>query len=339
MRAHVGAQIFEEASFQADIDPARRRILVVLGGSRSPVEAIAFGRGIAEAIHATLHGIFVWPWSVAPCEVARLLEIDPEALASMVIEVAVGDVAERIAESSRASSVAFVVLPVDSDGPDACGLGDVAARALRESGSSVIIVRPGCSSRRIKRILLPLDGTPSTAAAIAPAGELARLAAASLDVVMVGDVDLPTPVPVELGAMVTPQYVDQPQHEWPAFSQELLARFLGAIGCCPRGVPARFFLRAGEPATEILRAASELDSDLIALVWRGDCEGDRGRVFRRVLRDAGLPVLVLRGGSCGAWRQDPVLARGGDMVRSPCLPGSCPRSNAAVTSTPASSAS
>ena len=104
----------------------------------------------------------------------------------------------------------------------------------------------------------------------------------------------PTPAPIELGALVTPQYIDQPQHEWPAFSQELLARFLGAIGRCSRGVPARFFLRAGDPAREILRAATELDPDLIALVWHGGCEGEHGRVFRRVLPDAGLPVLVLR---------------------------------------------
>jgi nucleotide-binding universal stress UspA family protein len=295
VRARPGAKILEEASFKADPDQGRRRILVALGGRRSPIEAIDFGRRIAAAIKATLHGVFVWPWSISPREVPRLLEVDPEALRGMVIEVAVGDVAERIAESSRASSVAFLVLPVDSSGPDPCGLGLLAARALQTAGSSVIVVRPGHRCRRLARILVPLDGTPSTAAAVAPAGELARLAGASLDLVMVGQIEKPTPVPVELGTMVTPQYVDQPQHEWPAFSQEFLSRFLGAIGRCPRGVPARFFLRAGDPATEILRAAKELDSDLIALVWHGGCEGDHGRVFRRILHDAGLPVLVLRG--------------------------------------------
>jgi nucleotide-binding universal stress UspA family protein len=295
VRVRAGAETREEASFKADPAHARRRILVALGGRRSPIEAIDFSRRIAETIKATLHGVFVWPWGISPREVPGLLEVDPDALRGMVIEVAVGDVAERIAESSREGSVAFVVLPVDSEGPDPCGLGLLAARALRTAGSSVIIVRPGHRSRRLARILVPLDGTPSTAAAVAPAGDLARLAGASLDLVMVGQLELPTPVPVELGTMVTPQYVDQPQHEWPAFSQEFLARFLGALGRCPRGVPARFFLRAGDPATEILRAAKELDSDLIALVWHGGCEGDHGRVFRRILRSAGVPVLVLRG--------------------------------------------
>jgi nucleotide-binding universal stress UspA family protein len=295
VRVRVETKYSERASFKADPEPAHRSILVALGGRAAQLEAITLGRRIAETIHATLHGLFVWPWNISPRDVPRLLEIDPEALRGMVLDVAVGDAAECIAEHAQAGSVAFLVLPVDSDGPDPCGLGVAAARALRQSCARVIIVRPGQPLRRIQRILVPLDGTPSTAAAIAPAGDLARLAGASLDLVMVGNLDLPTPVPVELGTMATPQYVDQPQHEWPAFSQEFLARFLSAIGRCPQGVPSRFFLRAGDPAREILRAATDLDSDLIALVWHGGCEGDHGRVFRRVLHDAGLPVLVLRG--------------------------------------------
>ena len=290
-----GTSILERASFKADTDPSPRRIFVALGGHHAQIEAIELGRRIAEAIHGTLHGLFCWPWNIAPCEIPRLLEIDPEALRGMVLNVVVGDAAEQIAECSQTRSVAFLVLPVDSEGPDPCGLGHVAARALLNAGSGVIIVRPGSVSRPLARVLVPLDGTPSTAAAIAPAGELARLAGASLDIVMVGQLELPTPVPVELGTMATPQYIDQPQHEWPAFSQEFLARFLGAIGHVPHGVPTRFFLRGGDPASEILLTANELESDLIALVWRGGCEGEHGRVFRRVLREANLPVLVLRG--------------------------------------------
>ncbi len=293
--ARVGAKLNEMASFHIDPGTHRSCILVALGGRRAPIEAIDLGRRIAATIQATLHGVFVWPWSISPCEVPRLLEIDPEVLTGMVLDVAVGDAVEQIAESSRASSVAFLVLPAESAGADPCGLGPLAARVLRHVGVGVIIVRPGVAPRRLQRILVPLDGTPSTASALAPAGELARLAGASLDIMMVGELERPTPVPVELGTMVTPQYVDQPQHEWPAFSREFLERFVGAIGRCSRGVTSRFFLRAGDPAREILRAANELDSDLIALVWHGGCEGERGRVFRRVLHDACVPVLVLRG--------------------------------------------
>lgn len=272
----------------------RPRILVSLAGRRAPLEAIDFGRCIAEPLGATLHGLFVWPSPIAPREVPRLLQIDPDALHGMVLDVEVGDPAERLAASTRASAVSFLVLLAESEGPDPCGLGGVAARTLQQAGSGVIVVRPGQAPRRLARILVPLDGTPSMAAALAPAGELARLAGASLDIVMVGEVERPTPPSSEAGSMCTPQYVDQPQHEWPAFSQEFTERFLRAIGRCPRGVPTRFFLRSGDPAVEILRAAKDLDVDLIALVWHGGWEGERGAVFRRVLHDARLPVLVLR---------------------------------------------
>jgi nucleotide-binding universal stress UspA family protein len=292
--ADVSGRAAERASFAANTAPSRRSILVSLGGRRAPLEAIDFGRRIAETINATLHGLFVWPWHIAPSEVPRLLEIDPEVLSGMVLDVEVGDAAEQIAARTQAESVAFLVLPAESEGTDPCGLGVVAAQALQRAGSSVIIVRPGRAPRRIARILVPLDGTPRTAAAIAPAGELARFAGASLDIVMVGEIEQPPASTVELGAMSTPQYVDQPQHEWAAFSREFTERFLGAIGHCPSDVLTRFFLRVGDPASEILRAASNLDSDLIVLVWHGGCDGEHGRVFRRVLRETDLPVLVLR---------------------------------------------
>jgi hypothetical protein len=91
--------------------------------------------------------------------------------------------------------------------------------------------------------------------------------------------------------MAPPQYLDQPQHEWPAFSTEFIQRFLGAIAHCPACVPIRFFLGAGRAAAEILRFAASFDSDLIALVWHG---AEPGLVFRDVVRGTRRPVLVLR---------------------------------------------
>lgn len=294
MKAQEPIRTPERASSKTAPQASSRHVLVALAGRRTPVEAIDFGRALAETIGATLHGLFAWPSAIKPCEVPRLLEIDPDVLTGMVIDVHVGDLAESVAAGTRSPSVAFLVLGAESGGPDACGVGAVAARALQQAGTSVIVVRPGYTPRRLARILVPLDGTPSMAAALAPAGELACLSGAALDIVMVGQTERSTPRAVEMGAMSAPQYIDQPQHEWPAYSQEFIERFLGAVGHCPRGVPRRFFLRVGDPGREILRAASDLDADLIALAWHGGCEGEHGRVFRQVLRDAGLPVLVLR---------------------------------------------
>lgn len=270
----------------------QRRVVVALPAVGAAHGAIEAGRVIARAMDTPLHGVLVWPTAIAPSEVPRLLRLDPSALEGMVIDVDVGDPADCLRDLANAQPIAFVVLAADDQGCDVCRVGDVAARALAQSATGAVVVRAGGRLSRLDRILVPLDGTPSTAAALAPAGELAKQAGARLDVVLIEDAM--APLSKERGAMTPPQYVDQPHHEWPAFSEEFTQRFLGSIGHCPRGVPTRFFLGSGHPAPEILRFSRELDSDLIALVWHGGCEGEHGAVFREVLRGSPRPVLVLR---------------------------------------------
>jgi nucleotide-binding universal stress UspA family protein len=271
---------------------ARRCVLVALSGPEAPHAAIEAGRILALALGAPLHGVLVWPTSITPREVPRLLRLDPAALEGMVLDVAVGDPAERIAALTRSQPVAFVVLVAECEGRDACGVGELAARTLAEATAGVLVLRPGAPLRGIRKILVPIDGAPSTAAALAPAGELARCSGAALDVVMIEDAD--QPLSAEPGAMAPPRYVDQPQHEWPAFSAELVQRLLSAIARWPPAVPTRFLLGTGRPAAEILRFAEELDPDLIALVCHGGENSGCGACFRDVMRGTSRPVLVFR---------------------------------------------
>jgi nucleotide-binding universal stress UspA family protein len=274
-------------------EPAlRHRVLVSLSGP-APGAAIAAGREIARALEAPLHGMLVWPTPITPCQVPRLLQLDAAALAGMVLDVDVGDPAERIAAATRSQPVTFMVLVAECVGRDACGLGELAARTLAGTRVATIVVRPAQSLGPIRRILVPIDGTPSTAAALAPTGELALRTGAALDVVMIEDAA--APLSAEPGAMAPPRYVDQPQHEWPAFSAELVQRLLSAIARWPPMVPTRFLLGTGHPAAEILRFIADLDPDLIALVWHGSTTGKRGAVFREVVGATSRPVLVLRG--------------------------------------------
>jgi nucleotide-binding universal stress UspA family protein len=270
---------------------ARRRVLVALSGPEPPHAAIEAAREIARVIGAPLHGVLAWPTPITPGEVPRLLQLDPAALEGMVLDVDVGDPADCIQAAMRTQPLAFVVLVAADTGCDACGLGEVCARTLAEATTSTVVLRPGRSLGPIRRIMVPIDGTPSTAAALAPAGELALCAGAALDVVMIEDPN--APLSVEPGAMSPPRYVDQPQHEWPAFSAELVQRLLGAIAHWPPVVPTRFLLGTGQPAAEILRFAAELDPDLIALVWHGGAPG-AGEVFREVVRGTSRPLLVLQ---------------------------------------------
>jgi nucleotide-binding universal stress UspA family protein len=181
------------------------------------------------------------------------------------------------------------------------GVGEIARRALEIACCGVIVLGTDAPAPRLRRMLLPLDGTPSTASAIGPAGELARSAGAELDILLVGEAHPkagPTSVGVPASALepgaMAPRYMDQPHHEWAAFTEEFLHRFVAAIGHVPPGVTTRFFLGRGLPADEILRFAVELASDLVVLVWHGELSEDHGAVFRQVMRRTPCPVLVLR---------------------------------------------
>lgn len=269
----------------------RRRVLVALRGTEASHAAIEVGRVIARTLGVQLHGVLIWPTPITPAEVPRLLRIDPKALNGMVLDVDVGDPVERLDVLSRCPAVAFVVLAEEAEpGTDLPASCSTALRAVARMSASAIIVRPGTALAEIRNILVPLDGTPSTAAALEPAGELAARAGAALDLVLVEE---GKPPPSEPGTMAAPRYIDQPQHEWPAFSMEFIQRFVGSVGHRLPGVPVRFFLGMGRPAAEILRYASELRPDLIALVWREE-GAEPGPVIGEVLKLARQPVLVVR---------------------------------------------
>ncbi|HVK68700.1 MAG TPA: universal stress protein [Polyangium sp.] len=278
---------------RSEARPKRQRVLVALNGedTAAAAAAIAMGRLVARTLHEPLHGIFVAEAKVAPGELPRLLGLPTHALDGVVLDVEAGDPVERIVAFTEAHPTAFVIVGAESGRHGGLGIGDLAAHTLDRSHAPVIVVRPE-ERLSLTRILVPLDGTPSTASALEPAGDLARRAGASLDLVLVGEAQHGPHV--EPGAMGAPQYVDQPHHEWPAFSAEFVHRFAKTIGHCPEDVPTRFFLGAGDPADEILRFADVLAADLTVLVWHGLRSEEHGAVFERVLRKATCPVLVLR---------------------------------------------
>jgi nucleotide-binding universal stress UspA family protein len=90
---------------------------------------------------------------------------------------------------------------------------------------------------------------------------------------------------------LSPRYVDQPQHEWPAWAQEFLDR-LRAVGGARDEVEIRLAVAQGQAGEAILDFARQ--SDLIVLGWRGVLEPDRARTMRRVIRDTICPVIVFR---------------------------------------------
>ena len=122
-----------------------------------------------------------------------------------------------------------------------------------------------------------------------PATDFASMAAAELVVLHIATSGIERPT--ESGTLVSPRYVDQPHHEWPAWGREFLDR-LRAVGRARDGIEMRLAVAQGDAGAAIVDFARQ--SDLIVLGWRGALEPGRARIMRCVIRDTICPVIVFR---------------------------------------------
>jgi nucleotide-binding universal stress UspA family protein len=244
--------------------------------------------------HATVAVLHVTDGALASTALVDHVQLSSEDVRGLVVEQRPGAAAAVIVREAAERGAALIVMcPRTRTDRAARTLGTVAEAVLRAARCPVVLVPPARGRTRwaLRRLLLPHDGTPTSAAAIAPATHLASMAAAELVVLHVATPG--TERPTEPGTLVSPRYVDQPQHEWPAWGQEFLDR-LRAVGRATNGINIRLALAHGEAGSAIVNFARQNDSDLIVLGWRGSLEPERAQTIRQVVRGASCPVIVFR---------------------------------------------
>ncbi len=274
-----------------------RSILVPHDGSALAAVALPVARTMARIVGATLHILHVAESRLSPGDLLATVGLLPGQLGEATLNQAAGDPAETILETAVADGSFQIIMGsgTGSQLPER-PLGHVAEAVLLGAPCPVVVVRPerGLAPWALGRILLPHDGTPTTAEAFAPVASLAELAGAELDVLHVSAIaDRPT----ETGSLAAPRYLDQAQHEWPAWVEEFMGR-LTCLGCMPAGLSLRLLMARGKPGDEILRVARVRQADLIALAWHGCLGSERATVLKAILAAAPCPILVLRTGSC-----------------------------------------
>lgn len=270
-----------------------KTILMPHDGTPHAAVALPIARKMAEALGATLHILHVGESLLSPRDLLAKVGLEPHELRGALIDQAMGDPAAAILRAAAAdSSLQIVMCSGTGVRKPSRPLGHVAEAVLLGAPCPVVLVRPaaGAGPWDLRRILFPHDGTPTTAEAFAPVAEIASRTGAELAVLHV-----PANVaqPVETGTLAAPRYVDQPQHEWPAWAEEFLSR-LTCLGCLPEGLKLRLLVARGDPGTEVVRAARDQDSSLIAMAWHGHLEPERAATLRAVLAAAPCPVLVVR---------------------------------------------
>lgn len=143
--------------------------------------------------------------------------------------------------------------------------------------SKPVIVVPATKSGSppsVSRALVPLDGTPEAAGAVAEVVEL--FANAGLDLLVLHVFD----------ASTTPPFWDQAAHARREWEQEFLARHCAVPG-------ARLALRSGTPDEQVVDVAAEEHVDLITLGWSQHLAPGRAQTVRRTIADASVPVMLV----------------------------------------------
>ena len=140
-----------------------------------------------------------------------------------------------------------------------------------------------------RTILAAVDGSPDAAAALAHAASLARDQHTRLVVLAVAP---PAPPQTVTPAGALPPPVD-PQKTFAAILRE-------AVDTLPADIGVQTRLRRGRPARRILEVAQESGCDLIVMGFHGHGRLHHalmGSVSDSVLRDSGVPVLLMRAGA------------------------------------------
>ena len=269
-------------------------VLVPLDDSTNATAALSVARGLAHLKGATVVPIHVGREALAPDALLGRLRLSAEDVRGLMIDQCTGSPADAIVREAAARHTVLIVMgaPTRPDGP-LHAFGSVLRDVLRTAPCPVVIV-PSIRGRHpwaLRQLVLPHDGTPTSAAAIAPTADLALRAGADLVVLHVATPGAERPA--ESGTFVAPRYLDHPHHEWPAWSREFLERVRG-LGHLADIEKIRLVLAHGEASAAILEFARRNASDLIALAWRGSLEPERAQTIRRVIRDASCPVIVFR---------------------------------------------
>ncbi|NUP10041.1 MAG: universal stress protein [Polyangiaceae bacterium] len=268
-------------------------IMIPLQGPADAAVALPIARRLAELEGVPIHVIHVAHEAATSLDVVERLGMTAIELRGSVLDTRAGEAGPAIVATADELAAGSIVMCTRTPGLGAAEpVGVTALEVLRSSPCPVFFLapRPAIDNWGPRRILLPHDGTPATSAAVRPAADLARRSSADLDILHVASPE--SQGPVERGGFAPPRYMDQPQHEWPAWTGEFIER-LGCI-CDLASLRVRMSFASGTPGMEVLRFADTNATDLIVLGWRGEWGGGHAATIKAIVGRTTLPVMVVR---------------------------------------------
>jgi nucleotide-binding universal stress UspA family protein len=255
-------------------------LLIAVADAVADKELVDSARALAAAARWDVLAVHVREPGVPEPSSADLEDVDVTAIDGDPIEALT-----RLVGGTAVDAFAFGMrCGCGLEGPS--GMGHVAEALLNGHVAPVLLVRPGMSPvRDLKRLYVPLEGSPSTSAAMRAADD--ALCARGREIVMLHVVTGDTPT--ETGSLPAPRIMDQEHYEWTAWQNEFTMRF----SQCPRGGRHRVSVRVGDPAALIAAEAAAGGAELIVLSWNGSFESGHGAVIKELLDTAPCPILLV----------------------------------------------
>jgi nucleotide-binding universal stress UspA family protein len=235
-----------------------RKVLAAVDNSLAGNPVLVTARALARALDARVEAINVL--SAGDQTPARAA-----AAVGVPLRMVSGPVVERLSEAAAGPETIALVIGARSRPTSPHPLGSTALAVVTSCSRPVVVVPPvGRTAPKLRKVLVPLEGTVSTSLAPRSIVELGR----------------------DRGIEVVALHVDEdgsaPEDD------EFLRRF------CPWGIGfVTLEKRAGKREDLFPAVADELGCDLIALGWAQELAPGRANLVRATLERSPLPVMLI----------------------------------------------
>ncbi len=276
-------------------------LLVPLDGSPFSEAVLPIATRLARADAARVTIVCVAD-RAARGQVTTALALAAKPLLEAGLDVATtvrgGKPAEEIVQVAHECSVDLILMATHARTGARRGLlGSVADGVMQRCRLPLLLLHPNDHPRssELRTILVPVDGTPGGAVALATATPLARGGAARLVLARVS-----TPLPLWLydttlglntGPLIDPMWDEDARLAAEAYATGIAARL------CHAGFVAEGRGLSGEPGPALVHLANEVDADLIIMstsALTGVIRTVLGSFAGDVVRASGRPVLLVR---------------------------------------------
>jgi len=243
------------------------KVIATITDDSAAMAVLASADAVAGLFGASVEALHVGHEDAAVAQVART--------AGVALRTVAGQAVEAIAEAAAADDVAAVVIGTRGAPAETHPAGGTALALVTLLDKPIVVVPPSATvAGHIDSVLVPLDGTVQSAAALQEIVELAANAELRIVVAHV------------YRERSLPAFSDHLSHEVRAWSEEFIARH------CPAAVDASLELRVGEPREHLLDILRHSRCQLVALGWSQDLTVGRAAVVRQMLAESPVPVLL-----------------------------------------------